>query len=81
MTPPQPLDSLSRGSGQQYSAKKKTIYSKSGLEQNKGLGCRTNMSQTQQHFNRSRMLSGIMIVSTKLSARFYTYGSIHKTSV
>ena len=41
MTPPHPLDSLSGGSGQQYSAKKKTIYSKSGLEQNKGLGCRT----------------------------------------
>ena len=32
------------GSGQQYSAKKKTIYSKSGLEQNKGLGCRTSSS-------------------------------------
>ena len=29
MTPSHPLESLSRGSGQQYSAKKKPIYSKS----------------------------------------------------
>ena len=41
MTPPHPLDYLRGGSGQKYSAKKKTIYSKSRLEQNKGLGCRT----------------------------------------
>ena len=41
VTPPHPLDSLSGGSWQQYSAKKKTIYSKSRLEQNMGLGCRT----------------------------------------